>query len=86
MFSTLTHFKKKKARGCLHMATVRIQELPQPGDSRPVLPPSQRTLSVFHSFMKVTIEKSGQQPQDARTPKPQDARTTGFPLPTLCSD
>ena len=29
---------------CFHKATVRIQELPQPGDSRPVLPPSQRTL------------------------------------------
>ena len=32
---------------CLHMVTVRIQdvELPQSGESRPVLPPSQRTLS-----------------------------------------
>ena len=30
---------------CLYKANVRIQELPQPGDSRPVLPPPQRTLS-----------------------------------------
>ena len=32
---------------CLYKANVRIQELPQPGDSRPqVMPPSQRTLST----------------------------------------
>ena len=30
---------------CLYKANERIQERPQPGDSRPVLPPSQRTLS-----------------------------------------
>ena len=30
---------------CLHKANERIQERPQPGDSRPVIPPSQRTLS-----------------------------------------
>ena len=30
---------------CLYKANERIQERPQPGDSRPVLPPSQRTIS-----------------------------------------
>ena len=30
---------------CLYKSNVRIQERPQPGDSRPVLSPSQRTLS-----------------------------------------
>ena len=30
---------------CLCKANERIQESPQPGDSRPVMPPSQRTLS-----------------------------------------
>ena len=30
---------------CLYRVNGRIQERPQPGDSRPVMPPSQRTLS-----------------------------------------
>ena len=30
---------------CLYKANERIQERPRPGDSRPVLPPSQRTIS-----------------------------------------
>ena len=30
---------------CLHKTNERIQERPQPGDSRPVMPPLQRTLS-----------------------------------------
>ena len=30
---------------CLYKANERIQERPQPGDSRPVMPPSQYTLS-----------------------------------------
>ena len=33
---------------CLHTATVRIQKLPQPGDSRPVLSPSVRLISTDH--------------------------------------
>ena len=43
-------------------ATLRIQELPQPGKSRPVLPPSQRTLCrqimKFWEPWKVTVGSS----------------------------
>ena len=62
---------------CLYKANVLMQERPQPEDSRPVLPPSQRTLSrkIMRNWepCKTTIDKVQQ---------PQDASTVGFSFTT----